>query len=295
MLECFGDKRIISASRRTDIPAYYPDWFVNRLESGYCRVMNPYSRQVSRVSLSPSKVAGIVFWSKNYGPLIPRLDRIRKIIPNLFFHFTITGLGPGYEPATSAPDQCVAQAKKIAQLFGPKAVIWRFDPVLGRTREELWARAGAFEALAGKLSGHVRLCSLGFVDMYPKVAANLGKKGMAAYVPGGNEKYDLAMAMVEKGRKLGLEVAVCCEQGLADKGMNLTKCIDGPRLARLWQSPGLACVPRASTREGCHCTKSVDIGRYGTCPNMCLYCYANVNHSDAVRRWKTHDNRRDSM
>ena len=119
---------VISASRRTDIPGFYSEWFVNRLRAGFVYVQQPYSGRMSRVSLLPGDVSALVFWSKNYGPLLGRLEDVEKTTRNLFFHFTITG---NHELEFHVPDpkEAIRDYIHIARRYSPDHIIWRYDPV----------------------------------------------------------------------------------------------------------------------------------------------------------------------
>lgn len=122
--------RVISVSRRTDIPAFYSEWFMNRVRDGYVRWVNPFSRLVHRISLRPEDVIAFVLWSKNYAPLLPYLDELDASGYRMLFHFTINGLPKAFEPRVPDAAEMVKCAHSLSRRYGPDPVLWRYDPVL---------------------------------------------------------------------------------------------------------------------------------------------------------------------
>src|SRR5437763_888748 len=122
--------KIISVSRRTDIPAFYSEWFMNRIRDGYVRWVNPFSRLVHRISLPPEDVMAFVLWSKNYSPLLPHLDELDSSGYRMLFHFTINGLPKAFEPRVPDVVDMLECAHALSHRYGPDAILWRYDPVL---------------------------------------------------------------------------------------------------------------------------------------------------------------------
>jgi len=161
--------RIISTSRRTDIPALYGKWFTRRVREGWAASYNPFSRRAVRVSLLPSDVAAIVFWSKNFGPFLPHLAELVALSYKLVFHYTITGLPRVFECRVPDAGVAIAAFKAISRMFSNKHIQWRYDPILltNITDEEYHLRQ--FRDLCRRLEGYTARCYTSFVNLYPKV------------------------------------------------------------------------------------------------------------------------------
>jgi len=164
---------ILSASRRTDIPAFYGEWFRNRLRAGWCETRNPFSGQVYRVSLRPRDVLGWVFWSRNYEPFLGALRELHDSGQRFICHFTITNFPRVFEPRVPPLDAAVETARRLAAAFGPDVVQWRYDPILLTQLTPPEWHEGNFAALAGRLEGSARRCIFSFPTMYRKTVRNL--------------------------------------------------------------------------------------------------------------------------
>jgi len=164
---------ILSASRRTDIPAFYGEWFRNRLRAGWCETRNPFSGQVYRVSLLPRDVLGWVFWSRNYEPFLGALRELHDSGQRFICHFTITNFPRALEPRVPRLDAAIATARRLAAAFGPDVVQWRYDPILLTQLTPPEWHEGNFAALAGRLEGSARRCIFSFPTMYRKTVRNL--------------------------------------------------------------------------------------------------------------------------
>ncbi len=290
---------IISASRRSDIPAFFADWFMARIRAGEVEYRNPFGGKNQRVSLRPEKVHSIVFWSKDYRPLLPHLDELEARGYHLFFHFTITGAPRILEP--HVPESTVA-AETLAYLstrFSPKHVIWRFDPILFSAILEEKHYLEQFASLAKTLRGKTRRCYFSFVCFYSKVKKRLARAPIAGcYDPPLERKRALAAKLAEIASDCHMELYSCCNDALVQPGakkgrcvdgdplplnselstlnsqVKKGRCIDGELLAELFPDrPPITEV--RPTRTECGCYASVDIGTYGTCRHGCLYCYAS--------------------
>lgn len=280
--------QIISASRRTDIPAFYMPWLMNRLRAGTASYPNPFSGVLQHVSLRPEDVHSIVFWSKDYAPFLPYLDTLQKLGYRSVYHYTITGAGGKLEPCVPPWNQSVAVARELARCTSPRHVLWRFDPLL------LTAQVGAedlcerFGQIAESLSGATQRCYFSFAQFYGKVATRLEQAGIAAYDPPLEAKLALVEKMSEVAAGYGITLYACCQDALVGGKVKKAHCVDGDLLAELF--PERPHVTRIQpTREGCGCMASRDIGVYDTCPHGCLYCYANRQHNRAVARYRAHD------
>ncbi len=263
---------IVSASRRTDIPAQYADWFFNRLAAGFALVRNPMNpRQIRRVSLTPDAVEGFVFWTKNPAPMLDRLAALEGC-PCLF-HVTITAYGQDMEPGVPSKDSVVIPAlRRLSGLIGPRRVIWRYDPVLLSGVYTVQEHVSRFAALARQLAPFTQTCVFSFLDSYRRTARTMARLGARA--PSEQEQVQLAEAFAGAARPLGLRLCACCETvDLSTWGIAPARCIDAGLLGL---SSGRATARDRHQRPGCHCAPSVDIGAYDTCRHGCRYCYAGA-------------------
>jgi hypothetical protein len=286
---------IISASRRTDIPAFYSEWFMGRVREGRVRYANPFGGQVYEVSLRPEDIHSIVFWSKNFQPLEPHLPGLEAMGYDFIFHFTLTGLPKPFEGYVPPWQEAVQSFLRLSDRYGPKRVLWRFDPIIfsNITGPDYFKRS--FETLARRLERATERCYFSFVSLYPKVRLNLqrlafgrGDPAGRPYNPSYPEKLSLVKEMVGIAHSHGITLYACCDEALAISGVRPARCVDGELLSELFpHKPKQSKV--TPTRKGCHCTQSRDIGAYDTCPHGCVYCYANLNHELAQSRFEAHD------
>ena len=279
---------IISASRRTDIPAHYAQWLGNRLRVGYVLVRNPCNfRQVSRVSLDPSVVDCLVFWTKNPAPLLPLLDEIEQLGHRFYFQFTLTPYGAELEQALPDKQHLVALFQTLARRVGPERVIWRYDPILFTPACTPASHVASFASLASQLGGFTRRCTISLLSLYAKCKTNLKDVSLV------NVPEDAIMASVARmqtiAREQGIQLDACADTFLQTRcGLPAARCIDDQLIASLLDVP--VQLPRdAGQRPACCCCASIDIGAYDTCANGCRYCYANTSAMAVVRNQHHHD------
>lgn len=284
MLEPFGDRAVISASRRTDVPAFHARWLLDGLEKGHVLVPGLHGQPPRAVSLARRDVWGLVLWTRNPGPLLGSWDRLLALCPNLFFHLTITGLPRFLEPRTPEPGDAVALAAELAARLSPEHLVWRFDPLCPVPGWGLAEHEGAFRTLARALEGRVRTCLTSYVAPYAKTLRHLALAGQVPVPLSAEEKAAFAGRLAAIGREHGIALAACCDPEALAGGLAPGRCVDGKLLARLWEAPLLAALPAAPSRPGCGCGRSIDIGTYDTCAHGCLYCYATAG--PRVRREK---------
>lgn len=265
---------VISASRRTDIPAFYTQWFMERIRAGWVDVASPFGGRHYHVSLKPEDVHSIVFWSKDYRHLLPHLTELEQRDFRLFFHFTITGLPQLYEARVPETETAVETLIHLTQRYSPDHVIWRFDPIVFSTAIQEDQTIERFRQLASAMEGHVRRCYISFLAFYAKVQRRLAKlEGMGVFDPLPERKYELAGRLGEIAIEHGMQLFSCCNDTLIQPGVQQGHCIDGPLLSRLFPDrPPITDL--APSREGCGCYVSKDIGAYDTCDHGCVYCYA---------------------
>ncbi len=280
-------QQIISASRRTDIPGFYSDWLLNRLSAGFCEVLHPFTKKWFTVSLTPEDVGTIVFWSKNYGPLLPKLDAVECTTKNLFFHFTITG---NTDLELRVPDfrDAARDYLYLAKRYAPDHIIWRFDPICITDRLSFEKHEERFAACAELLKGHASSCIISFAHPYRKMMNNLKKYTTHSLVTVSNEEQRAyAERLAIRARRYGIRLLACCNDHLLSDAVGKARCIDGTRLSLLF---GMMLDTRpAASRKECGCTKSIDIGAYDTCGHGCVYCYANTDQEKASRSPAAHD------
>ncbi len=278
---------ILSASRRTDIPNYYSDWFINRIKEGFLYVRNPMNaHQISRIDLSPDVVDCIVFWTKNPANMIEKLEHLKNYV--YYFQFTLTGYGKDVEP--NLPDkreELIPTFKRLSQKIGKEKVIWRYDPILISRRYTTDYHLKAFEEIASNLADYTEKVMISFVDFYSKTQRNAREIDIRQMT--NEEMISLAGEMAQIASKYNLIIETCAEQiNLQEAGIQHGSCIDKKLIERI-----LGCkliVEKDKNQRGeCGCFESVEIGAYNTCLNGCKYCYANFNDNKVKDNVKLYD------
>lgn len=281
---------IVSASYRTDIPAHYGDWFRRRLAAGFARVANPYGGADYRVSLVPGDVDGFVFWTRNAGPFAAALDDVAARGIPFVVQFTITGYPRLIEPGTLDAEAAAAQLRALAARFGPRALVWRYDPIaVSKATPPAWHRAN-FARLAAALRGASDEATVSFVEPYRKTARNLAAalEGLEWRDPPAEEKRALVADLRAIAADHGMRLTLCTQPTLAGAGdAEAARCIDAARLSDV---AGRTIAARTKgNRPGCLCAESRDIGAYDTCAQGCAYCYAVGSRVRAQAALKAHD------
>jgi hypothetical protein len=285
---------IVSASYRTDIPAFYARWFMTRLHAGYCRVANPYGGADYEVSLRPEAVDGFVLWTRNLRPLLPDLDTVRQVAP-FVVQFTVTGYPRSLETSVVAAEEAVEQLREVRRRFGPRAAVWRYDPIVFSGGLDAAAHVDGLARLARALKGTVDEVVLSVMHPYRKTRRNLdraaGRFGFAWHDPPADEKRALLTRLAAIAREQGMSPTLCSQPELLGLGpdgdLGEASCVDAARLADVAQRPVAARI--GGNRPGCHCALSRDIGAYDTCPHGCVYCYAVADRDRAVINFRDHD------
>jgi len=282
------DRYIISASRRTDIPAFFVRWFLEQLRAGWVDVPNPFSGRLQHISLQRDHVRAIVFWSRDYAPLLPHLDEIDDRGYPVLFHFTITGLPKVLEPHGISVARAVYLAERLSMRYSPGHVLWRFDPVIISNETPPSWIIKKFDETAQMLKGVVRRVYVSFIDFYSKVKRNLSalqsQTGIQVVDPPISEKRLIGQELGSIATRYGLEIYSCTEPALVGAGgIKRGSCIDAQLLESLYPGAGYG-VPEHPTRAGCGCFESKDIGIYNTCFFGCRYCYATSSLQQAKKR-----------
>ena len=264
---------IISASRRTDIPTYYSDWLLNRVKAGYVYVRNPMNdHQISRISLSPEVVDGIVFWTKNPTPMLDKLDALRDYM--YYFQFTLNSYGTDVERNIPSKNNVIIPAfQRLSDLIGPDRVIWRYDPIFLSETYTMDYHIRYFQELAKRLSPYTKKCTISFLDFYRNTEKNMATLALGRFSV--RQQEQLAKSLAEIAHSYGLRVDTCAEGiELQQYGVEYARCIDDRLLGQLIQRP-LSVKKDKNQRSECGCIESLDIGAYNTCCNGCRYCYAD--------------------
>lgn len=266
---------ILSASRRTDIPTYYSEWFLNRIREGYVMVRNPMSyHQVSKIKITPDVVDGIVFWTKNPTPFLPRLNEL--VSYHYYFQFTLNSYAADVEPGIPLKAMHIIPIfQKLSEMIGPDRVIWRYDPILLSKTYTIDYHIKFFERLARLLHRYTKKCTISFIDFYRNTQNNV--KGLELTLLTEEHKVLLARSLSEIARSYGLEMDTCAEDiELEAYGVTHARCVDNHLIEKI-SGYSLKVEKDKNQRLICGCVASIDVGMYNTCRNGCKYCYANYS------------------
>ncbi len=277
---------IVSASRRTDIPAFFSKWFINRVQEGFVLVRNPMNLyQVSKITLSPHVVDCIVFWTKNPQGMFPYIETLKNY--NFYFQYTINAYGKSLEPNVPSMDESIDMFLHLSQQIGYERVIWRYDPICFTDRFTLDWHVSAFTKLAQALSSNTRKCVISFLDLYKKCERNL--LGVPLKLIDESVIVPISQKLSEIANDFGIEINTCAEEiDLSSFGISPGKCIDDKLIEEITGTP-LSVGKDKSQRQECGCVASIDIGSYNTCPHSCLYCYANYNFDTVRKNYAQHN------
>jgi len=278
---------ILSASRRTDIPNYYSEWFYNRIKEKFVYVRNPMNpHQVSKIDLSPEVVDCIVFWTKNPKPMIARLDELSEY--KYYFQFTLTGYGADIERGVPHKKEVIIPTfQALSQKIGKERVIWRYDPILFTEKYTPEYHLRAFEQIASALNGYTEKCVISFVDTYAKNKKSMVELGVKELDK--IQLQDFAKELSQIATKNHMEIASCAEEIDLDMcGIKHNSCIDSELIERIIGCK-LKVTKDKNQRKECGCVESIEIGTYNTCKNACRYCYANERDVSVANTCKRYD------
>lgn len=285
-------RRIISCSRRTDIPAFYAQWLVNRLRAGYCHILNPFNNHVFEVSLQPEDCIALVFWTRYPAPLLPYLDELDARGYRYYFHYTLIGYGPPIEAHNPAFETAISTFQRLADRLSPERVRWRYDPILLSTATPPAYHLRQFERIASQLEGYTHHCTFSFTSFYDKTNRNLARitetTGIAFQEPTPPQQQALACELAQIAAAHGITLNTCCDNALAVAGIQRNRCVDPALVQAITSDPNLE-LETKPTRKDCGCVASVDIGAYDTCLFGCAYCYATNSRTVALKRHAAHD------
>lgn len=287
-----SSRQIISVSRRTDIPAFYREWFRNRIAEGFAGYVNPFGGQKYVISLKPEDVIAFVLWSKDFSGFLDSLDELDARGYNFYFNYTINGYGDIFEPKVPELDTVLDSCRELAERYSPRHINWRYDPVVISDVTPAEYHLTQFEYIAAALEGAVERCYFSFVQRYGKVIRNFDalsdEQGIVFRDPEVEERIDIAGRLAQIAAKYGIAMYTCCGDYLISDNIKKASCVDAELIAELFYAGDLT-VGKRPLRKECGCYASTDIGAYDTCPNGCVYCYANVNKAVADRRYEEYD------
>ena len=284
---------IISASRRTDIPAFYSKWFMNRIRAGFCSVPNPFNlNQISFVSLKPEDVEVIVFWTRNPRPLMPYLNELDRMGYRYYFQFTLMANPSHIDPKTPPFEKAVKTFRDLAKQIGPEKIIWRYDPIFFTTITGTKFHHENYKKISRHIKGHAFRSVVSIVDIYRKASKRIRKlkdRGVETIEPNGKDFADFMQAMAESAIKSDLEIVSCAEEfDLTVYGIKPGKCVDDEYVRKIF-GIDVTAKKDPSQRRKCGCVVSKDIGMYDSCLSGCCYCYATTSFDRARINYRNHD------
>ena len=274
---------IINTGMRTDIPAFYSKWLLNRIKEGYVMVRNPYFKsQVTKYSLDPKVVDCLAFCTKNPHPLIEHLDELDKY--KQFWFVTITPYGKDIEPHVPDKRQVIEDFKKLSNHIGVDSVALRYDPIIINDKFDVNMHIRCFEKLLSELKGYTHDCTISFLDLYEKVKRN----APGLIPPNEKEEIEIAKAFSKIGEENNITIHGCCEkESLKNYGIDITGCMSQEIVEKAIHNK-LKVQKKQNQRSVCNCVLGNDIGAYNTCGHLCKYCYANANSGLVKENMKKH-------
>lgn len=275
---------IIHTGLRTDIPAFFAEWFVNRLKEGFVMVRNPYNPvQVTKYTLSPKVVDMICFCTKNPTPFLPYMDLLKDY--GQYWFVTITPYGTEMEPKVPDKEKVMETFKELSRKVGADCIGWRYDPIFIWGEYSVERHVEDFENMARNLSGYTNTCVISFIDLYQKVLRNFPEVKEVKKA----ERIELAKEFVRIGKQYGMTIKSCAEGiELEPYGVDCSGCMTVPVFEK-----AIDCsleVPKVKgARTECGCLLGCDIGAYNTCGHLCRYCYANYDVKTVMDNKKRHN------
>jgi DNA repair photolyase len=305
---------IISASRSTDIPAFYSDWLIKRLKTGYVKWKNPFSGVPLFVSFNKARL--FIFWSKNPKPMMKHLEFLDEKIKNYYFQYTLNDYDiEKLEPKVPNVQSRIETFLKLSDRIGKDKVIWRFDPLILTDKIGVNELLKKVENIGNQLKNHTEKMVFSFADikLYKKVQNNLIKNSINYQEFNEGYMNEFAAGLQQLNKSWKFEIGTCAEKiPLENYGIIHNKCVDDDLIIKLFQNDkilmdflGVKITPPdiftpiggieknknnkdKGQREFCGCIFSKDIGEYNTCPHLCEYCYANSSKEIALENWKHH-------
>lgn len=276
---------ILNTGMRTDIPAFYSKWFVNRLKEGYVLVRNPYyPSQVTKYYLNNELVDLLTFCTKNPGPMLEHMDMLKGY--GQYWFVTITGYGKDIEPNVPDKNKVMDDFKKLSDIVGVDKICWRYDPIFVSEKYSIKWHLETFEKMAKNLCGYTKACVISFIDLYKKVERNFPEAKAVSEA----EQLELGKGIIEIARKYGMIIRPCGEGDLLRKyGADTSGCMTKEVFENALHT-SLSIPPRSKDiRKDCECLLGTDIGAYDTCMHLCRYCYANTDKRRVYENYRKHN------
>jgi len=277
---------VISASYKTDIPAFYGDWFEHRMGEGSVEIRNPFNGKYSTISLKPDDIDGFVFWTRNVTPFLPRLSRLIAGRYPFYVQFTLTGYPRMLENSVPSIDVAIRQMQDFSSTFGVQSIVWRYDPILISSITPIQFHLENFERLSSALKGATSEVVVSFTQFYKKTSRNLKvlaeKSEISVEEPSRQSQIKLLHKLSLIAATNGQKLTICSQPQLESPSIQGAACISGSRLGvgDRFKVKG--------NRDGCLCIGARDIGAYDTCPHGCVYCYAVSKTEKAKASLKKH-------
>ena len=275
---------IINTGSRTDIPAYYSEWFMNRIREGYVMARNPfYPSQVLKYTLDPSAVDCLVFCTKNPKPMLKYIDELKEF--NQFWFVTITPYAKDIEPNVVDKHEVIEVTKELSKKLGKNCVSVRYDPIFISEKYDKAYHKRAFRKIISELDGYVEEVVISFIDLYKKTIKNFKEVKEVSY----SDQKEIVKEFVSITKEYNMELRTCLENREFEKyGVNINGCMSQDVIERAIKEK-LIIKKDIKTREGCECLLGNDIGAYNTCGHLCKYCYANYDEKIVRENMKKHD------
>ncbi len=291
---------IISASRRTDIPFFFPEWFMERIRAGFFHRLNPFNaRQVRRVSLLPADVNAIVFWTKNPRPLLAYLPELDSRGYCYYFQYTLNPYDGRFEPNLAPLEERIETFRRLSRQIGASRVVWRYDPIILSNVTPPEFHVENIDRIAAALYGFTGRIMVSFFDPYPKLKGRLRelerRHGIAIRDTTGGDELRFLGELARIAALNGMEIFSCAEErDFSAMGIGHGSCVDGELIATLSGSAVRFARDRRQ-RKACGCAESIDMGMYDTCRSGCVYCYANRSEKCVEITLAKHDRRSASI
>ena len=275
---------IINTGCRTDIPAFYAKWLMNRIREGYVLVRNPYNpNQVTKYNLSPEVVDCLAFCTKNPEPMLTYLGELDMY--KQYWFVTITPYGKDIEPNVPEKQKVIESFKKVSNHIGVDSIGWRYDPIFIGNGFDVSKHIECFENISRELKGYTHNCTISFLDLYEKVKRNAPD----IKPPIKEEQIEIAKAFARIGKENDMVIHACCEKTyLSQYGLQCNGCMSQEIVEKAINNT-LQPPKRKNLRQECNCLMGNDIGAYNTCGHLCKYCYANANKQFVIENMKKHD------
>lgn len=273
---------ILNVSGRTDIVAFYTEWFMNRYKEGYLDVRNPFNKKlVSRIYFSDVDL--IMFCTKNP---IPIIDKIKEINKPILFHITLTPYNKDIEPNVIDKTKIIEGIKKLSKIIGIDNIYVRYDPIIISDKYNIDYHIKAFSKLCSLLNGYVKRIIVSFLDEYKNVKEN---RNILKYKTLTDNDYKLIGKNFSKiALNNGMTVQTCFEdRNLVEYGLIKGECLSHELAYKLTGKSYKSWTARKERK--CNCVQMVDIGVYNSCKHFCKYCYANYNEKEVINNYKNHN------